>query len=105
MGINFTILSKKYIKQISPKLNSYDVVNVQENFAYNKDLNSQITFKYKTDFSGNVPFGDGLMTFSKYPLYNYDRIGWDKIFGIDAPTKRGFTFTSIEIKKGYFIDI
>ena len=96
---------KKYIQQISPKLNDYDIVNIQENFAYNKELNSKLTFKYKTDFTGNVPFGDGLMTLSKYPIYNYDRVGWDKIYGVDAPTKRGFSFTSIELKSGYFIDI
>ena len=96
---------KKYIKQISSKLNSYDVVNIQENFAYNNELNSQLTFKYKTEFTGNVPLGDGLMTLSKYPLYNYDRVGWNEIYGIDFATKRGFSFTSIEIKKGYFIDI
>ena len=86
-------------------MNSYEVLNIQENFAYNKDLNSKLEFKYKTEHSGNVPLGDGLMTLSKYPLYNYDRIGWDLIYGIDAPTKRGFSFTSIEIKTGYFIDI
>ena len=74
---------KKYIKQISPKLNSYDVVNIQENFAYNKDINSQLEFKYKTNFTGNIPFGDGLITLSKYPLYMYDRISWEKIYGIE----------------------
>ena len=45
------------------------------------------------------------MTLSKYPIYNYDRVGWDKIYRIDAPTKRGFSFTSIELRSGYFIDI
>ena len=97
-------------KLISPKLNEYDIVNVQENFAYNKDLNSKLNFKYKTDFSGNVPFGDGLTTFSKYPLYMFDRIEWKDRHGIiidgaDKMTKKGFTFTSMEIESGYFIDI
>ena len=105
MGNNFGISSKKICKEISPKLNSYDIVNIQENFAYNSELNSQLTFKYQTNFTGNVPFGDGLVTLSKYPLYNYDRIGWKEIYGIDFATRRGFTFTSLEIKKGYFIDI
>ena len=99
-----------YTKQISPKLNKYDVVNVQENFAYNKDLNSKLNFKYKTEYSGNVPLGDGLMTFSKYPLYMFDRITWKDshgfiVNGADSMTKKGFTFTSMEIKSGYFIDI
>jgi hypothetical protein len=85
-------------------------VNVQENFAYNKDLNSKLNFKYKTKFSGNVPFGDGLTTFSKYPLYMFDRIEWKDrhgfiIDGADEMTKKGFTFTSMEIQTGYYIDI
>ena len=99
-----------FTKEISPKLNAYDIVNVQENFAYNKDLNSKLEFKYKTPFSGNVPFGDGLMTFSKYPLYMFDRVTWEKRHGFitdgaDEMTPKGFTFTSLEIKPGYFIDI
>ena len=32
----------KYTKLISPKLNDYDVVNCQEDFAYNNDLVSQL---------------------------------------------------------------
>lgn len=99
-----------FTKEISPKLNAYDIVNVQENFAYNNDLNSKLEFKYKTPFSGNVPFGDGLMTFSKYPLYMFDRVTWEKKHGFitdgaDEMTPKGFTFTSLEIKPGYFIDV
>ena len=100
----------KYTKLISPKLNDYDIINVQEDFGYNDDLISKIIHKYKTDFSGNVPFGNGLMTFSKYPLYNYKRIRWKDTHGIiidgaDQMIPKGFTYKSVEIKKGYFIDI
>lgn len=59
----------KYTKLISPKLNDYDVVNCQEDFPYNDDLTSKLQFPCQTEFSGNVPFGNGLMTFSKFPLY------------------------------------
>ena len=97
-------------KLISPKLNEYDLVNVQENFAYNRDLNSKLNFKYKTKFSGNVPIGDGLTTFSKYPLYMFDRNPWEDLHGFivdgaDAMTPKGFTFTSMEITPGFFIDV
>ena len=64
----------KYTKLISPKLNDYDIVNCQEDFGYNDDLTSKIEHQYRTDFSGNIPFGNGLMTFSKYPLHNYKRM-------------------------------
>lgn len=75
-----------------------------------KILNSKLNFKYKTDFSGNVPIGDGLTTFSIYPLYNFDRNKWEDAYGFiingaDEMTRKGFTFTSMELKSGYFIDI
>ena len=63
----------KYTKLISPKLNDYDVVNCQEDFAYNDDLTSKLELPYQTEFSGNVPFGNGLMTFSKFPLYMFKK--------------------------------
>ena len=100
----------KYTKLISPKLNDYDVVNVQENFGYNDDLNSKLTFPYKTDFTGNVPFGNGLMTFSRFPLCMSQNVKWKDTHGIivdgaDQMIPKGFSFSSIEIKPGYFIDI
>ena len=100
----------KYTKLISPKLNDYDIVNVQEDFGYNDDLTSQLKFPYQTEFSGNVPFGNGLMTFSNFPLYMSTKIAWKDTHGIivdgaDQMIPKGFTYKSAEIKPGYFIDI
>ena len=100
----------KYTKLISPKLNDYDVVNVQEDFAYNNDLISQLKFPYSTEFSGNVPFGNGLMTFSNFPLYMSTKVKWKDTHGIiidgaDQMIPKGFTYSSLEIKPGFFIDI
>ncbi|OUM60347.1 hypothetical protein PIROE2DRAFT_46344, partial [Piromyces sp. E2] len=100
----------EYTHQISPKLNKYDIVNVQEDFGYNDELTSAIQFPYKTDFSGNVPFGDGLMTFSKFPLCVSTRVAWKDTHGFitdgaDQMIPKGFLYSSIEIKPGYFIDI
>ena len=100
----------KYTKLISPKLNQYDVVNVQEDFGYNDDLTSKLEFPYQTEFSGNVPLGNGLMTFSKFPLLMSTKIAWKDTHGFitdgaDQMIPKGFTYSSIEIKSGYFIDI
>ena len=100
----------KYTKLISPKLNDYDVVNCQEDFAYNDDLTSQLELPYQTEFSGNVPFGNGLMTFSRFPLYMSTKIKWKDTHGIiidgaDQMIPKGFTYSSMEIKPGFFIDI
>ena len=100
----------KYTKLISPKLNQYDVVNVQEDFGYNDDLTSKLEFPYQTEFSGNVPLGNGLMTFSKFPLLMSTKIAWKDTHGFitdgaDQMIPKGFTYSSMEIKSGYFIDI
>ena len=100
----------KYTKLISPRLNKYDIVNVQEDFGYNDDLISLIEHEYRTEFSGNVPFGNGLMTFSKYPLFNYRRLKWKDthgfiVDGADQMIPKGFTYNSVEIKPGFSIDI
>ena len=100
----------KYTKLISPKLNDFDVVNVQEDFGYNSDLTSKLNFPYQTEFTGNVPFGNGLMTFSRFPLYMSTNVKWVDTHGIivdgaDQMIPKGFCYSSIEIKPGFFIDI
>ena len=100
----------KYTKQISPKLNDYDIINVQEDFGYNDDLTSQLKLPFRTKFTGNVPFGNGLMTFSKFPLYMTSNEKWKDTHGFiedgaDEMIPKGFCYSSVEIKPGYFIDI
>ena len=99
----------KYTKLISPKLNSYDVVNVQEDFGYNDDLTSKLDFPYQTYFTGNAPFGNGLMTFSRFPLYMSTNVKWEQTHGIivdgaDQMIPKGLYFSSIEIEPEFFID-
>lgn len=100
----------EYTIKISPLLNDYDIVNVQEDFAYNDELTTYLTLPYGTDFSGNVPLGDGMMTFSAFPIYMETRIAWDETHGVfsdgsDELTPKGFSYTSIEIEEGYFVDV
>ena len=100
----------KYTKLISPKLNDFDVVNVQEDFGYNDDLTSKLKLPYRTEFTGNVPLGNGLMTFSRFPLYMSTNVAWKETHGLivdgaDQMIPKGFCYSSIEIKPGYFIDI
>jgi len=100
----------QYTSQISPKLNKYDIVNVQEDFAYNNELTSKLQFPYQTKFSGNVPIGDGLMTFSKFPLFTSTRVAWKDTHGFitngaDQMIPKGFCYSAVEIQPGYIIDI
>lgn len=90
--------------------NGFDVVAVQEDFAYHKPLvNNLKGFGYVTNFSGSIPGGDGLNVFTKsMPIYNEKRVTWDKLFGDlvegDTLTPKGIIYTVIEIADGVYVD-
>lgn len=95
---------------MSPRLNGYDLVSVQEDFAYHSDLCSQDQHPYVTDHSGNVPVGDGMNFFSDFMLYETTRIKWEESSGFitngaDQMTPKGILYSSIQIADGYYIDI
>lgn len=97
--------------KISPLLNNYDIVSVQEDFAYHDELISEVTeLPYQTEHSGNVPFGDGMNILSRYPIYEERRYEWEDRHGLiddgaDQLTPKGILYTAIEIADGYFIDV
>ena len=88
----------------------YDLVCVQEDFGYHEILAAEMTsYPYRTYTSGGVPVGDGLNVFSKYPIYNVERVAWDKyngVFsdGLDALTPKGFIKLTVDAG-GTLIDI
>ena len=89
--------------QMSPLLNNYDIVSVQEDFAYHDDLISQLTLPYRTEHSGNVVVGDGMNIFSKFPIYLETRYEWEDRYGLinngaDQLTPKGIIYTSIELE-------
>lgn len=98
-------------KKMSPLLNNYDIVNVQEDFAYHSDLLSEVTaLPYQTEHSGNVPIGDGMNTFSCFPLYQETRYTWEERYGFisngaDQMTPKGILYTTVEIEPGVMIDV
>lgn len=77
----------------------YDVVHVQEDFSYHKELYSKDNHPHRTKTKGNVPFGDGLNTLSNYPFSNFDRNKWDKCYinEADCLTPKGFTYMRMNI--------
>ena len=96
--------------QMSPLLNNYDIVSVQEDFAYHDDLISQLTLPYMTEHSGTVVVGDGMNIFSRFPIYLETRYEWEERYGLiengaDQLTPKGILYTSIEIEPGYFVDV
>lgn len=88
----------------------YDIICVQEDFGYHSTLAAQMTnYPYATYTSGGVPIGDGLNIFSKYPIYNVERVAWKEFNGfftdgMDALTPKGFMKCTVDVC-GVFIDL
>jgi len=94
------------IAEIGRRVNSFDVVNVQEDFNYNTYLyNSGNSHPFRTETKGGVPFGDGLNTLSRYPLHEIRRIPWDHCTGADCFTPKGFTYSRLEIARNTYVDL
>lgn len=90
--------------------NNFDIVAVQEDFAYNNSLaGSLVEFDFFTNHSGSIPGGDGLNIFSDgMALYNEKRVQWEDAFGDiaegDLLTPKGILHTVIEVSDGVYID-
>lgn len=93
------------ITSIGELINSFDIVNVQEDFNYNKFLYSRNRHSYRTENMGGVPFGDGLSTLSKYPIQDFERVSWKDCNGSDCLTPKGFSYARIQLAKEVFIDV
>jgi hypothetical protein len=101
------------VKQISPKLNPYDIVVVQEDFAYHGDLVAQLTLPSRTTPKGSgslLDMGDGLNAFSKFPLTGEDRDKWKDCNGLlseksDCFAPKGLLKFTLEIAPGITVDV
>jgi endonuclease/exonuclease/phosphatase family metal-dependent hydrolase len=97
--------------QMSPLLNDYDVVLVQEDFAYHRDLVSAAEHPYQsTPDAGQASLGDGLNLLSQLPFEDLTRTRWQDCFGeldagSDCLTPKGFFVTRLEIAPGAFVDL
>jgi len=103
-GINSDQFPSKHIHLISPLLNNFDVVNVQEDFAYHDKLYKDIQHKYKTKYVADLVFGDGLNTLAIMPILDYKRTRWDSCNGFDCLTPKGFTYSRLRFNATSFID-
>jgi endonuclease/exonuclease/phosphatase family metal-dependent hydrolase len=93
------------ISEIGRRLNGFDIAHVQEDFNYHHSLckggNAHL---FRSNTKGLIPFGDGLNTFSRYPIHNLTRISWNDCAGADCLTPKGFTYSRIEVAPGILID-
>ncbi len=98
---------------MSPKLNPFDLVLVQEDFAYHKQLTSASTFPHvSTPMQPPTPtdLGDGLNILSRFPFSGEARTKWKKCSGIfdqknDCLTSKGFFRVVFDLGQGRMIDV
>ena len=104
-----------YIPQISPLLNAYDLVLVQEDFTYHHELVSLIEHPHTSpamDISESTSLmTDGLNRFSQSPFSQFERQKWVACYGgidghgSDCIADKGFSFAIHELGDGVFVHI
>ncbi|KAH8885613.1 endonuclease/Exonuclease/phosphatase [Thozetella sp. PMI_491] len=85
----------------------YDVINVQEDFAYHAYIYATDNHAYRTATSGTVVVGDGMNTLANFDWINFTRNRWNKCSnasGADCLTPKGFTFMRVKVADGVFVD-
>jgi hypothetical protein len=78
---------------------SFDIVNMQEDFAYHAYIYATDNHPFRTPTSGTVVFGDGLNTVANYDWTGFKRTKWNKcnLNSGDCLTPKGFTFMRMKI--------
>lgn len=105
-GISSAI-TKRYDSMliIGERINEFDIVNVQEDFNYNIQLYTNNKHPYKTVHRGKAIWGDGLNTFSKYPIEEFRRVSWKKCNSSDCLTPKGFSLSRIRLAQKVVVDV
>lgn len=93
--------SKTRAKQISPLLNDYDVVVLNEAFVNHKSLLAQVTHKYR--YIPPKPFwtifSSGLMFLSKYEITNAQIETYSRRSGVDFFAAKGIAQVLLTLKR------
>ncbi|NHD18231.1 MULTISPECIES: jacalin-like lectin [Actinopolyspora] len=92
---------------IGERLNSYDLINVQEDFNYHAALYSGDNHPHRTSTTGGAGIGSGLNSMSNRPYSELDRVTWDDcwIGSGDCLTPKGFTFRRVRLAEGVYLDV
>ncbi len=95
-----------YTELISPRLNAFDLVLVQEDFSYHSDLSSGTDHEYSSRPGTAGTLGDGLARFSRFPIRGeVKHVSWEECHGHfghanDCLTKKGFSTAIHELPSG-----
>ncbi len=99
-------------RQISPKLNAYELVLAQEDFWYHADLERDATHPFRsTPLTGySTLVNDGLNRFSNTPFSDFARVRWSRCNGFtdqgnDCLSSKGFSVGRHELWPGATVDV
>lgn len=95
------------MKLISPMLNDYDIVGIQENFQYNDELMSKATLPSRIHASREPrdrAYGSGLSLLSRFSAIAQEDAAWEKCHGIvsnanDCLAYKGFQRVRLQIQQ------
>ena len=98
---------------ISPKLNPFQLVLVQEDFSYHAALESAATHPYKSTpmpNAGPTNLGDGLNVLSRIAFTDFSRTKWTSCNGTfdqksDCLTSKGFARFVVDTGGGRTVDV
>ncbi|KAH7031470.1 Endonuclease/exonuclease/phosphatase [Microdochium trichocladiopsis] len=85
----------------------YDIIHVQEDFAYHAYIYATDDHPYRTPTTGTVPWGSGLNSLLNFPYTTLNRVKWDKcdLNEADCLTPKGFTMMRTQIASGVEVDL
>lgn len=106
---------ERYIPQISPLLNAYPLVLVQEDFWYHTELTADVTLPHASEPHNDDPeangIGDGLNRFSEFPFDPViERVPWYACHGqldcsSDCLASKGWSFSRMTVDEGVELDV
>lgn len=95
---------------ISPLLDAYDLVLVQEDFSYHAELAADASHPFQSTPGGGGSLGDGLNRFSHSEFVDFERTGWAACnghfdSGSDCLTDKGYSVGLHELAPGALVDV
>jgi hypothetical protein len=110
-GVVSKLMPEEHTPLIGRLLNAFDLVLVQEDFAFHDSLVNAITLPYRSEPAARLlSYGDGLNRFSKLPFIDHLREVWEACHGIvdagnDCLTPKGFDVATHELGRGAVVDV
>ena len=105
---------ERNIPQISPLLNGFDLVLVQEDFWYHQELVAQVQHPHRsepwTDDPAQDGMGDGLNRFSQLAFGELERVPWYSCHGrlecaSDCLATKGWSYARHTLDEGVEVDV